>query len=282
MPRMRQAWERIEAARCAECGEIFWRQQRKDRTPFCSNRCCKRHSYTLQPSEMAICKGCGEQFTRKQRVNRTPFCSNACRHSRVCEQCGVAFLSWAASRRFCSRLCRVLATAIPWFMCQQCGVLFKPLLAKYSRFCCKPCSDQHNHEQGRFRRSLRGELLTASECVAEQALVLHYRRRRDAAIRRRVEVTEPIRSLRKRELLNDEGVRFSRNDVLERDGWRCQMCGCKTRPDWNAHHPKYPNLDHIVPLSKGGSHTPENTQCLCKQCNIKKGDRLIRQVRVAV
>lgn len=32
-------------------------------------------------------------------------------------------------------------------------------------------------------------------------------------------------------------------------------------------------LDHIVPISKGGPHTYSNTQCLCRDCNLKKSDK---------
>ncbi len=73
---------------------------------------------------------------------------------------------------------------------------------------------------------------------------------------------------------------FNSNEIFERDGYICQNCGCKTRPDFkNPYHPLYPNLDHIIPLSQGGSHTRLNTQCLCRQCNIVKhntgtGDQL--------
>lgn len=73
---------------------------------------------------------------------------------------------------------------------------------------------------------------------------------------------------------------FNPIDVFERDGYVCQLCGKKTRPDFkNPSHSLFPNLDHIVPLSKGGVHTKLNTQCLCRQCNIEKsstgkGDQL--------
>lgn len=67
---------------------------------------------------------------------------------------------------------------------------------------------------------------------------------------------------------------FDAKDVFERDNYICQLCGCKTRPDYkNSYHPKYPNLDHVVPLSKGGDHTKQNTQCLCRQCNITKNNK---------
>jgi len=65
---------------------------------------------------------------------------------------------------------------------------------------------------------------------------------------------------------------FDPQEVFERDGWRCQHCHKKVQ--WlnkSPHSPLYPNLDHIVPLSKGGEHTRRNTQLLCRACNSKKG-----------
>lgn len=34
------------------------------------------------------------------------------------------------------------------------------------------------------------------------------------------------------------------------------------------------HLDHIIPLAKGGKHSDENMQLLCKPCNLSKSDRL--------
>jgi len=67
---------------------------------------------------------------------------------------------------------------------------------------------------------------------------------------------------------------FKAQEIFNRDHYICQACGIKTRPDYkNRNHSKYPNLDHIIPLSVGGEHSKRNTQCLCRQCNIKKGNR---------
>lgn len=58
-------------------------------------------------------------------------------------------------------------------------------------------------------------------------------------------------------------------------GWKCQICGEATPQRLRGtSHKRAPELDHIVPLSKGGSHTWGNVQCLCRECNGWKSDRL--------
>jgi len=61
--------------------------------------------------------------------------------------------------------------------------------------------------------------------------------------------------------------------VFERDGWRCQCCRKPTpRDKRGTYHPRAPELDHIIPLSKGGEHSYRNTQLLCRACNAAKSD----------
>ena len=71
-----------------------------------------------------------------------------------------------------------------------------------------------------------------------------------------------------------KGYAFNVFDVFERDGWRCQLCDCSSPKRLRGtYHPSAPELDHIKPLSKGGEHTMENTQLLCRTCNIMKSDK---------
>lgn len=66
--------------------------------------------------------------------------------------------------------------------------------------------------------------------------------------------------------------------VFERDGWRCRICRSSTpRRLRGTTEPDAPELDHIVPLAAGGSHTWENLQCLCRDCNIGKGAKPLGQ-----
>jgi 5-methylcytosine-specific restriction endonuclease McrA len=32
-----------------------------------------------------------------------------------------------------------------------------------------------------------------------------------------------------------------------------------------------PELEHVIPLSKGGTHTKDNVRCSCRACNLNKG-----------
>lgn len=59
-----------------------------------------------------------------------------------------------------------------------------------------------------------------------------------------------------------------RLDVLERDDYRCQMCGAKVEDGVKLH------IDHIIPVSKGGSNDMDNLQVLCHKCNLAKHDRM--------
>jgi len=61
----------------------------------------------------------------------------------------------------------------------------------------------------------------------------------------------------------------TRHQILERDGFRCLDCGAS--PSNGA----LLEVDHIVPISKGGSNDPSNLRTLCSECNRGKSDRLV-------
>ena len=63
---------------------------------------------------------------------------------------------------------------------------------------------------------------------------------------------------------------FTRFNVFLRDRFTCQYCG--NREDLT--------FDHVIPRSKGGQTTWENVVAACSPCNLRKGDRLPREVEM--
>lgn len=80
--------------------------------------------------------------------------------------------------------------------------------------------------------------------------------------------------VRRARLRGVESEKFTLAEISKRDGGRCQRCNKPVRTKGDPRHPLYANLDHIVPLSKGGSTTRENIQLLCRKCNFAKNNKL--------
>ncbi len=51
-----------------------------------------------------------------------------------------------------------------------------------------------------------------------------------------------------------------RKYIFQRDNYQCKSCG-KTHLETKL------NIDHIIPLAKGGSNDISNLQTLCQACN---------------
>lgn len=134
-------------------------------------------------------------------------------------------------------------------VCKECGRTwaFYPSGDRYGRrvpprYCCKRCARKHNKVPGNIASRLS-----------------RYDRR-----------DEPRDHITLREVfLRDKGV--------------CQICGMPV--SWNDVtkdssgrklyvNDRYPSIDHIVPLAKGGTHTWDNVQLAHKICNSRKGDRV--------
>lgn len=69
-----------------------------------------------------------------------------------------------------------------------------------------------------------------------------------------------------------EAEAFRYEDVFERDGWTCGICLGPVDRELVWPDPMSKSLDHILPLSRGGSHTADNAQCAHLVCNVRKGD----------
>jgi hypothetical protein len=63
-----------------------------------------------------------------------------------------------------------------------------------------------------------------------------------------------------------------RSFIKERDNHTCQNSSCKISLAREPH--LLLEVDHVVPVSKGGLSTPDNLQTLCWRCNRTKSNKL--------
>ena len=71
-----------------------------------------------------------------------------------------------------------------------------------------------------------------------------------------------------------EAKTFDRMMIWERDGGRCHICGKKCDP-------KAWDMDHLTPLSKGGSHAPDNVAVSHPSCNRRRSNSGPAQLRLS-
>ncbi len=81
-------------------------------------------------------------------------------------------------------------------------------------------------------------------------------------------------SRRRAKLANAPGNhdKLDREAVFDFYGWRC----CECAVDLLSLISRNRTIDHIIPLSLGGSNGIENLRPLCRTCNSRKGVRLLK------
>jgi 5-methylcytosine-specific restriction endonuclease McrA len=62
-------------------------------------------------------------------------------------------------------------------------------------------------------------------------------------------------------------VPLSRRAVFTRDGQTCVYCGSSAT-----------SIDHVIPRSRGGTHTWDNVVAACRRCNHTKADRSLAEL----
>ncbi|HYH54013.1 MAG TPA: HNH endonuclease [Solirubrobacterales bacterium] len=63
-------------------------------------------------------------------------------------------------------------------------------------------------------------------------------------------------------------------EIASRDDWTCGICEGHVDHGLIWPDPLSPSLDHILPLSLGGPHDPDNVQLAHLRCNVRKGAKV--------
>ncbi len=196
------------------------------------------------------CQGCGSDFKPK-RTDRMKFCSRECAFSTKAFQSAcrnarshkVSFITCKVCKKlFCSR------GGVQAYCGDECR--------KVSAYSAVPkvtlqCADCGTEIKGTAAKT------TCKRCLRKKHGRKHIHRARKYRVH--YETVNPIK-------------------VFMRDGWRCQSCRVRTPQELRGkNQPQSPELDHIVPLSRGGEHSYRNTQLLCRACNMAKSNKVIGQ-----
>ncbi len=223
-------------------------------------------------------------------------CKNK-RYTRICEWCGQSFKSGSAQQRFCNKGCYYQYAKTDEYIeesqIKDIDVRTREFARRFEEdfpnfeyvsgyedylsiveIKCRVCG----HTQGRSahtRISISCCGCGHTDCCNELAKERHrvwrggYRILRDERLRRNG--------------TPDYDLTLAR--LIERDRNICHICGGKCNSkDYVTRKNKYvvtgdtyPSMDHVLPISKGGTHTWDNVKLAHKICNSRKSDKLIYQ-----
>jgi len=161
-------------------------------------------------------------------------------------------------------------------ICPRCDVPFTALYG-LTKFCSYTCQTAHNNrlkQEAARDRSARPCRYCATDFAPTYGDLRNAYCSERCAERQRAVTTSGSTHRRRAKRFGCAFQIVSRLAVFDRDGWKCQVCGVDTPRELlgtRAHNA--PELDHVVPLARGGAHSFENTQCACRDCNNVKGDR---------
>lgn len=242
------------------------------------------------------CPYCGGEFEQEKRRGRVRiYCSRKCqtaanggvKKTGVCALCNGPCQKPAKHCKECAEK-RGAKREIPDRDCIICGKTFRPKRRK-AKCCGLECSKKAG---GRTiaKAIVKDVVLECAICGKSFHPHIYHPDQKTCSYKckRKYDDRQKVESGYKRELLNRrraiiygvEAEQFDVMKVFDRDGWVCQICGKKVNRRLKYPHPKSPSLDHIIPLSRGGTHTTDNVQLAHFGCNAHKSDRGGGQLRM--
>lgn len=272
---------------------------------FCNPICFSLASRSLK-NKVVTCVICNKGFT--PRAKHQKCCSAECakikegntkrRRGRLggvsvvpicrCEMCFKLFRPIATDRMtYCSRRCSALdnfgkeyiqkdhwpeqSCNVYFILCRHCGELFTS--RNGLQYCSVKCQRALAYCNSRERRGIQ---LNQKECAVCGEVFQTYNSNRIVCSDMCQGQLRLDAKRRRRARLREVKIEtFAAVEIFRRDNWRCKICGRKLSKNRKVPHPLAPTLDHIVPLSIGGTHERKNVQLSCFRCNSKKSNGTI-------
>lgn len=133
---------------------------------------------------------------------------------------------------------------------------------------CRPC----NSERGKRHYQANRERILERQHVNAPTIKLRRRAYYQANRARLIEKNHDHAHRRRARKFGNGYEPVSRKEVIERDGAICWICKRGPLPNSEI------QIDHLIPLCKGGSHTYDNVAVTCFRCNAKKHDKMPDEV----
>lgn len=188
-----------------------------------------------------VCAGCQRTYRIYPSQNRRgrKYCTRKCMLSlkpRNCEACGIPFMASKKSpKRICSSKCPALSIEYDCVVCDR--TVVRPRAFGYGMYCSYFC-----------------RLVD----VGEAAEVI------------RGGISKPINEKKSRR----RGDAIDKYDVFEFYDWICVVCDREIDKSLRWPDPASATLEHVIPLSRGGTHTWDNVAPSHLLCNDIKQDDL--------
>lgn len=285
------AEENYRRLSCASCDSTFLAviKQGKPYTKCEKHRC--RKPYTFAPVVMAKCATCGIDYRKRREGQFT--CSVRCRkmalnpprikRSYECSMCGVSCKSFETKAIYCGTLCKVNACkrrsdplrGTRYKAALDAKLERKNILAKTKEYKSRLAEKQKQQQQ---QASLRECAHCGVTYCALKPVVMKYCGEQCKSNQAK-DQKRTARLARKAIQRASSVERVSPNKVFTRDGWSCYLCGCHTPSELRGSYMQNaPELEHVVPLSRGGEHSYANVRCACRACNLIKGDKTLDEI----
>ena len=208
---------------------------------------------------------------------------------KACSQCGADFLPAQTNKRYkVSRCIFCIRADYAWVLryCTWCGDFFGSRRRDAKR-CSPECVKAHNAASpGHFRASHRLFTRQCRSCLKTFETSMSNKTHCDIRCTLKDRPWKPegmkakgVRSgyaQRRREAQRAGDQDLTTYTIWQAEGGHCRLCGKQTIDPTTPRKLKplkrdaWASLDHIKPLSVGGTHTWANAQLLCYPCNSGK------------
>lgn len=186
----------------------------------------------------------------------------------VCKNCHNTFAAPTARRIFCCKGCatshrnktKASKPKLKKKSCVGCGVIFT-CKSRKAKWCSSRCRSHQNRKPG-YRKAY----YLKNKARESSRFKRYYRRNREHLV-----VVSALRVQKRRGAPGSGVTPRQWKDRLQAFGGRCVYCQRRRKLQ----------VDHVIPIGRGGRHEIQNVVPACRSCNSSKKDRLLHEWRGA-